>query len=241
MKLKETYGKTRRRTFAVLLTLAVAVSGLCGQEYDRRWALSYAGDALDKPVLTHRPPGVSTGRGSSALRLTGEYYLRDRWSLTAGYFRTDVSYGHGHRLMEGAHAGTRRYFLRPDFIIQPYLSAATELNWGEHTQRRDGLPDYTQHTVNPRLSFIPGAGVELYLFTSVAFTVEYGFHMGLASRTEIVRSPDGPSPQVMRDRGMFHSLSLGAKITFPFTFTSDDGNNLLELIWEMIFHDLHNK
>jgi hypothetical protein len=235
----------------VLLMLPAAV-GLRGQESDRRWALHGSGDLLDRPVLTQRSAGVSTGNGSSAFALTGEYYLRDHWSLQAGYFRKEVSYGDASRLMEGVRVGARCYFLRPDFVVQPYLLAAAELNWGEHTRHRTfggaglgGWPSYTgtQHSVNPRLSLVPSAGVEFYLFSSVAFTVEYGFNMGLGSRTEVTVEHDGRPPQVMRDRGMFHSLSMGAKVTFPFSFTSDDGTNLLHLVMELLLDgfDRHNR
>jgi hypothetical protein len=232
--------------FTILLTLAT-VGGLRGQESDRRWALRYVGDLLDKPVLTQRPAGASTGNGSSAFALAGEYYLRDKWSLSVGYFRTDMSYGNGHRSMEGARAGARRYFLHPDFPVQPYLSAATELNWGEHTQRRTfgGSSEWysytgTQDVVNPRFSFIPSVGVEIYLLSSVAFTVEYGFNVGFASHTEVSVTSNGQPPQVMRDRGMFHSLSMGAKMTFPFTLTEDDGRSLLSLLWGLLFNDRYD-
>jgi hypothetical protein len=136
-----------------------------------------------------------------------------------------------------------RKFLPPDFVVRPWISAAGELNWSGRTQHRafgsserDGQRyTGTQHTVNPRLSFVPGAGLEIYLLSSVAFTVEYGFHMGLASRTDVTVERDGRPPQVMRDSGMFHSLSMGAKVTFPFSFTSGDGANLLYLLTELLF------
>ncbi|MDR1601376.1 MAG: hypothetical protein LBS42_02995 [Tannerella sp.] len=237
-----------RGRLVVLLMLA-ATGGLRGQESDRRWALHWVADIFDKPVLTQRSVGVSTGNGSSAFALTGEYYLRDKWSLQAGYFRKEVSYGSASRQMEGLQAGTRCYFLHPDFIIQPYLSATAELNWSRHVERSafggsgwDGEQSYsytgTQHSVNPRLSLAPGAGVELYLFSSIAFTVEYSLHAGLDSRTEITLLYDGFPPQVMRDKGMFHSLSMGAKVTFPFSFTSDDGASLLYMIMELLLTPL---
>ncbi|MDR1223494.1 MAG: hypothetical protein LBL07_11540 [Tannerella sp.] len=256
MKEKERYKEHRgrggaclpRRVFTVLLTLAT-VGGLRGQDSDRRWALRYTGDLLDRPVLTHRSNGASIGKGSSAFALMGEYYLRDKWSLTGGYFRTDMRYGDGHRSMEGARTGARRYFLDPDFPVQPYLSAATELNWGERTQRRtfggssgSGQNSYTgtQDAVNPRLSFIPSAGVDIYLLSFFALTVEYGFNMGIASRTEMSVTHSGQSLQVMRDRGMFHSLSMGAKMTFPITLTDDDRRGLLSLLWGLLFYDDRN-
>ncbi|MDR1455036.1 MAG: hypothetical protein LBJ01_05235 [Tannerella sp.] len=231
---------------AVLLTLQAA-GGLWGQESDRRWALRCAADLFDRPVLTHRSPGASVGNAGSAFALTGEYYLRDNWSLEAGYFRTDVSCGDASRLMEGLRTGARRYFLPPDFIVRPCLSAAAELNWGEHVQRRTfggsgpgGQPDYTgtQHTVNPRLSLVPGVGAEIRLLSSVALTLDYGFHMGLASRTEVTVAYDGLPPQIMRDRGLFHSLSLGARVTFPFSFTSGDATGLLYVLKELLFNCL---
>jgi hypothetical protein len=235
-----------------LLALLPATSQ--GQE-DRRWALRYGADLFDKPFLTYNPAGVSTGNGSAAFAVTGEYFLPDKWSLQAGYFHTEVSYGNAWRRMEGLRMGGRKYFLRPDIFLQPYLSAAGEFNWGQgserHTSSGSSLTGegrktngYTgrQHTVNPRLSLVPGAGVDVYLLSSVALFVEYNINMGIASHTTVETSWDNGTSHLIRDRGMFHSLSMGVKVAFPFTFTSDDGEHLFYFVSEWIYNllDIYN-
>jgi hypothetical protein len=217
-----------------------------GQE-DRRWALRYGADLFDKPFLTHNPAKISTGNGSAAFAVMGEYFLPGKWSLQAGYFNTEVSYGDAGRRMEGLRMGGRKYFLHPDFFVQPYLSAAGELNWGQGAERHtSGGSSFTaagqeinshtgeQNTVNPRLSFVPGAGVEIYLFSSVAFFAEYNISMGIASRTTVETSWDNGTTYVIRDKGLFHSLSMGVKATFPFTFTSGDGEHLFYFVSALI-------
>jgi opacity protein-like surface antigen len=225
------------------------------QENRRKWALRYSASLFDKPFLTHNPAKASIGDGSSAFAVMGEYYLTDKWSLQAGYFHTDMGYANASRLMEGLRLGGRRYFLHPDFLVQPYLSAVGDVNWGQHVenytfggasyQREQKINGYTgvQSTVNPRLSFAPGVGVEIYLFSSVAFLAEYNLNISIASHTSIETLYDDGRAFSIRDKGMSHSLSMGIKITFPFTFTSEDGTNLFSFAFGMFnaLLDNHNR
>lgn len=206
---------------------------------EKRWALRYTGITLGKPVLSSNPDGQSTGGGSEGLTLTGELYLPKKWNLQAGYFRSEISYGDCSRTMEGLHLGAKKYFLSRDFILQPYLSAAAQVNWGRHLERESFLyPEYgrEQYSRNPRLSFLPGAGLEFYLFSSVAFVVDYSFAMGIDSRSQLSVYPDGKRCFSMADKGMYHNLQLGVKLTFPFTFTGGDTINLISLISDLLFN-----
>jgi hypothetical protein len=178
----------------------------------------------------------------------GEYYLPEKWRLQAGYFRTDIDYGsekagstyygNGNRTMEGFQTGVKKYFLDPGFIIQPYLSGDVQLNWSRHTEHWDLTYEGVhkrQQTINPRISFVPGAGAELYLFSSIAFTIQYNFNIGLNSSTTLETS--GGQSYVMKDNGMFHNLELGLKISFPFTVTERDGQTIAVLfstIWDAL-------
>ncbi|MDR3308756.1 MAG: hypothetical protein LBS80_02250 [Tannerella sp.] len=253
---KNIFGRERRMKGRVCISglaltclLVMLPAASQGQE-NRRWALRYGADFFDKPILTHNPTKVSTGDGSSAFAVMGEYFLPNKWSLQAGYFSTKVSYGDATRHIEGARMGARRYLLHPDFFVQPYLSAAGEFNWGQGAVRHTSgatwesrqANSYTvkQNTVNPRLSVVSGVGVEMYLFSSVAIFAEYNISMGIASRTTVERSWENGTSCLIRDKGMFHSLSMGAKLTFPFTFTSDDGKNLLSFVSELIDSLLYN-
>jgi hypothetical protein len=241
----------------LLLLLPDELKGQPG-ETDRKWALRYAGDVMIKPVLTSNPSKASTGRGGSGFRLQGELYLPGKWALEAGYFNSDVSYGNASRQMEGLQAGVRKYFLASGLFVQPYVSAAGEINWGRHSEHGTfgGGVSYgetfqgmektngytgTQSSVNPRLSFVPGVGVELYLFSSVAFTAEYRFNLGIASHTAVETVWNDGRTYALQDRGMHHAVSLGVKVSFPFSFTSDDGTNLLYILSELLFGALDRR
>ncbi len=235
------------RLLLLLLTVVFLFSGnVRAQDDERKWALEYTGSVWLNPVLTSNPSGISTGRGFDAFQLKGEIFLPDKWHVQAGYFRTEVSYGYGNRRMEGLQAGIKKYFLHPEFVLQPYLLAAGQANWSDRKEYGGGRGEiymngklessysWEQQTTNPRLSFVPGVGLDLYLLSSVAFVMEYSFTMGIDSHTSVEVSPSGGSPYVIKDKGMYHNLSLGVKVTFPFTLTSDDGQFFLGLLWGAI-------
>lgn len=212
------------------------------QDITRSWALRYVGSPLVKPVLTTNPSNYSTGRGSSAFSISGEYYLPKKWSVEAGYYRSEVSYGDADRTMEGLQSGVKKYLVNPDFFIQPYLTTALQVNWSsplkeegacwyEHTDF-SGTKHYdiTWNAKNPRISFAPGVGTEIYLLSPIAFVARYSFNMGLGSKTSVdVTSTSGEAYRI-KDKGMYHQLELGVKITFPFRFTDKDGESLLNIL-----------
>ncbi len=242
------------RLFLLLFAIVFLFSGnIKAQDDNRKWALEYTGSVWMKPVLTSNPSelyGGWNGGSSSGFTLKGEIFLPNKWHVQAGYFRTEVGYDYGDRTMEGLQVGIKKYFLHPEFVLQPYLLAAGQVNWSDYTEYSQGRGEtytngvlrssYTrlQQTTNPRISFLPGAGLDLYLLSSVAFVMEYSFNMGINSHTSIEVSPDGRGPYVARDKGMFHNLSLGVKLTFPFTVTSEDGQFLLGMLWEALFGSL---
>ena len=207
---------------------------------DRKWALGYTGGVLIDPVITYNPSGISIGRGSESTKITGEYYLPKKWGLQAGYFRTNIDYGDVDRTMEGLQLGVKKYFVNPDFFIQPYVSAGTQINWSRHLEYEnfeyEGYKEL-QRTKNPRLSFAPGAGVDFFLFSSVAFVVEYSFNMGINSKTSMEVQRVGMPPYIMKDKGMYHQLELGVRVTFPFHFTNQDGENFFVLLINQLFDD----
>lgn len=89
---------------------------------------------------------------------------------------------------------------------------------------------------NPLLSFAPGVGADIYLLSSVALTIRYDFMMGIDSRTTIEdRIQDSPSSFYYHDKGMYHQLGLGVKVTFPFRFSEQDGESLLYLLLDILF------
>lgn len=205
----------------------------------RKWALSYSGSVFNRPVLTSNLSDYSVGRGFGDFSIMGEYYLPKKWSAEGGYFRTEVRYGGNSRTMEGVQLGLRRYFLNKDFPIQPYAAVATQFNWGRHIEKSYVLSNNylnSQYTRNPVVSFSPAVGAEFYLFSPVAFVVRYSFNMGIDSKTVIdVLQEDGFSYS-LRDKGMYHNLELGIKITFPFRFSDNEQEALVNVLKESLLH-----
>lgn len=224
------------------LVILMLIGGMAvkAQGEDTRWALNYNAGVFLSPVLTSNPQGVNTGRGSSAFSVSGEYYLPKRWNVLAGYHRTELSYGNADRTMEGLLLGMKKYFVNPDLFVQPYVGAGMQVNWGDHKvyeSFNSELFSRHQQTRNPRMSFQPSVGAELYIFSSVAFVMEYNFVMGVNSKTDLTITDNGYRYS-MADNGMYHYLGLGVKITFPFRFTSNDGRLLGGTIAELIIDAL---
>lgn len=226
----------------LIIPMLMCVWLLPAQE-DTRWSLSYQGGVLISPVLTSNPERVGIGRGSSGFSVHGEYYLPKRWNIQAGYFRTEVDYGDADRTMEGLLLGAKKYFVNPTLFVQPYIGAGMQLNWGEHRLCESYDSERFrrfQQTRNPRISFMPGIGAEFYIFSSVAFVAEYNFVMGINSKTKLDIMNNGYSYS-MADKGMYHYLGLGVKITFPVRFSSDDGQLLGNTIVELIMDALDRR
>lgn len=220
--------------------MLIITSVLQAQDIRRKWALSYTGSPWLKPVLTSNPENKSLGRGFKAFSLSGEYYLPRKWSAEAGYFQTEVSYGDASRTMEGLQLGTKKYFVRSNFFIQPYVVASTQFNWGRHMER--SIHEYenyyrSQYTKNPYVSFAPGVGAEIYLLSPIAFVARYNFNIGLGSKTIMDVKPESGNAYLLKDRGMYHHLELGIKITFPFRFTGDEEDTLLKSVREWLLLD----
>lgn len=83
----------------------------------------------------------------------------------------------------------------------------------------------------PRVSIAPTVGVDCYIFSSLALEFQYGFPLAIDGKAHVATTCNG-SPDVYRMSSNMHrhNIQIGLKATFPFRFTSADGNNLFSLI-----------
>ena len=211
---------------------------LNAQDVSRKWALNYNASPYIGPVLTSNPSYKTMGRGFNAFTVMGEYYLSEKWTVEGGYYQAEIAYGGHSRHMEGIQLGTKKYFVNPNFFAQPYVSFSSQFNWGRRFENRNSVVNYNDFYIrNPRLSIVPGVGADIYFFTSIAFVIKYNFNIGIGSKTIIDTKPSSfEHAYILKDRGMYHNLELGLKVTFPMRFTDKDGDTLLAIIWEMIFN-----
>ena len=209
------------------------------QSDESRWAIHYTTNILTSPMPASHSASVPNNGDFGGFSVMGEYDFAEKWAAELGYFLTEVNYNRQVRTMEGLQCGVKRYFLNERIFFQPYLSVRGQVNWRrrfEQVGERMNDSYIVEHRYrNPLISFAPGVGADIYLFSSVALTIRYDFMMGIDSRTTIEgRTQDNPS-FYYHDKGVYHQLGLGVKVTFPFHFSEQDGESLLYLLLDMLF------
>lgn len=209
------------------------------QSDESRWAIHYTTNILTSPMPASHSASVPNNGEFGGFSVMGEYDFAEKWAAELGYFLTEVNYNRQVRTMEGLQCGVKRYFLNERIFFQPYLSVRGQVNWRrrfEQVGERMNDSYIVEHRYrNPLISFAPGVGADIYLFSSVALTIRYDFMMGIDSRTTIEgRTQDNPS-FYYHDKGVYHQLGLGVKVTFPFHFSEQDGESLLYLLLDMLF------
>ena len=174
-----------------------------------------------------------------------EYYLpNDHFSVVGGYnaealqwFSGDVS-----ATLRNIVLGARYYPLSNGCAIQPYAALVTYTNVGTQNEQSymscniSNMAEsysYERHysISYPRFSVAPAIGLDCYLFSSLALDFQYGFPLAVNGKTNVSTTYNGkPETYDMRSNMHRHNIQIGLKLTFPFRFTSDDGNTLYKFI-----------
>lgn len=228
----------------------LALAGQSQEDFQRRWAISTSlGGSI--PLITKNSSAEradEVGLISSVILV--EYYLPiSNFSLRGGYSKEEMRFYKGDvsTTMNHLMVGGRYYFLPPWHPIQPYggLDMYCNLSAREENGQMSSYTfnnikgtkklqyQRTYHTVNPLLSAVPTLGIDVYFLSSVALTVDYGFRLGIDSRTSIETNRVLPqaSSYLIRSKGMRHSFNIGLKVTFPFTLTQQDNCSILDWIF----------
>lgn len=214
-------------------------------DVERRWAVNAQGN-FNWQVVTKNDYTASPKQGGVGYNLSLEYYLPNSpFSLKAGYDSEELAMFSDNisaRLRQLS-LGGRYYFLKPDFYLQPFIGAETYFHFGplygngrmemhEMLGPKEIVWSQEYDIRRPRFSFAPVAGLDVYLFSSIAMEVQYGFRMGTGTHFDVrTERPLGKNSYTTRSKGMRHAFSIGLKVTFPFTFTQSDGQTL----WNSIF------
>lgn len=242
---------------SLLLYFLGGTAGIrAGEEDFRKWGITVSGIVTD-PVAGKNPLNerISSWSGSGP-EITGELYLPYKTSVRAGYYRESNLYfgGDVERSMNGILLGGRKYFLKSSFCIQPYVGVNTYFNWGERKENGamelwstgiDGqaVMRYARESVcrNPVFSIAPAAGVDIYIFSCVALTVQYDFRIGTGASMHVRTSGPGFEPWTVTGKGMRHAFMFGVKATFPFRFTGQDGQGLIGILGSLLFDNLYER
>lgn len=231
--------------FALIAYAATAAAGNDTDELQRRWAV-IAGMNLSCPTTASverspRDVGNTAAFASPQCNVLVEYYLpQQHFSVVGGYNAETVQWFDSEvdATMQNIVLGARYYPLSKRFALQPYAALMTYTNVAQRHEQHsmsawNGGGGYGRNcTISlPRVSVAPAVGVDCYIFSSLALEFQYGFPLAIDGKAHVTTTCNG-SPDVYRLRSNMHrhNIQIGLKATFPFRFTSADGNNLFSLI-----------
>lgn len=232
---------------SALLAVPIYMSAANDDDDDtsRRWAV-IAGMNISSPTTASHEQSQSYVEkagafGSPMGNLMLEYYLsNDHFSLVGGYnaetlewFSSDVS-----ATMRNISVGVRYYPLRSSCAIQPYASLMTYTNVGSRHEQHNMSCTGETHSYErnydisyPRLSVAPTVGLDCYILSSLALEFQYGFPLAFDGKTRVISTYSGqPTAYQMHSNMHRHNIQIGVKATFPFCFTSDDGNSIYKFL-----------
>ena len=239
---------------ALLLSVGANVSAQDGDEGARRWAIDAQVGGNIIPAASSSHADVPRYRiGSSAnsglvTKVRAEYYLsKSRFSLKAGYEHEELNFlkGDGGQDLDQLMLGTRWYPAPARWKVAPYVGAdvlyafsadrgpfgmSSQMSWSDNNLSQTSYSYVAEGVAKaPRFSLGPIVGVDIYLFSSVALQLEYGYRFGIDAPYRAHYTEDGSS-RTSDYHGQMHRhvLSVGLKVTFPFHWTSDDWGGLLD-------------
>ncbi|MBQ8046910.1 MAG: hypothetical protein IJ196_03180 [Prevotella sp.] len=237
-------------TLLLLLLTQAAQAQYDDLENPRRWAfdgqlglsrLSHLSTTEAEPVSSW--PDVRNGL---LTKLHAEYCLPyTHFSLKAGYEHEELNYqGQDfNSTLTQLMVGGRWYPAPAEWPIQPYTGIDVLGHLGESREKSsmtvtsslDLSYERRADIRLPRMSVAPMIGADIYLFSSIALQVEYGYRLGLGSRIDIDSRYVG-SQEWAHTHGHVnrHALTFGLKFVFPFTFTAEDGAGLFTTILDTL-------
>lgn len=245
------------KIFVTIALLAAPLTTLFAanddDEMSRRWAvitsmnLSCPTTASVKQNEAHNQKAASFGNPLGSIML--EYYLpNSHFSVVGGYnaealewYGSDIS-----AIMRNIALGARYYPLSPSCAIQPYAALMTYTNVGTQNEQSymscnisnmaESYSYERKYNISyPRFSVAPVVGFDCYIFSSLALEFQYGFPLAINGKTSVSTTFNGqPTIYDLRSNMHRHNIQIGLKATFPFRFTSDDGNTIIKCIEYML-------
>ncbi len=244
---------------STLLIMALLLVSVCASAQDddgdaRRWAIdaqvggNIVQSATSNNIDVPKYRSGSTSNSDLLTKLHVEYYLpKTSFSLKAGYEREQLSFlkGDGCNELNQLMLGGCWYPAPTHWKVAPYVGAdvlyaidadrgpfkmSSYMSWSYSQMSKKTYSYVAQGIVNvPRFSLDPVVGADIYLFSSVALKVEYGYRLGIDAHYRVRYTEDG-SNRSSEYHGQLHRhvFSIGLKVTFPFRWTSADWCGLLQ-------------
>lgn len=228
------------RAVALAFLLVFVVQGVSAQNENRRWAF----EGQIGPTFIPNKSGVRDvfGVDNGVNSYVGvEYFIPwTHFSTRVGYKKDELNLAG--QLVQAEYSqvslGGRWYPGKEEWFVQPHVGLGVNVKTSDDSTSHisgfiNGLAfDYSSTIKSPAISFSPSVGFDFYVLTSLAFTMNYSYDVGLCSRYKIHDSLDPSAPLVAKGNLNHGTLNFGVKLTFPFHFTDIDGRNLFISMFE---------
>lgn len=239
----------RKLLVLLLLVVSAVTVSAADDETPRRWAL-IGGMSISCPTVgNHNAPdfyneNFSTFESPGAT-VMAEYYLpSDHFSVLGGYMSETLAWYDGDvsAKMHNIALGARYYPLSRRCAIQPYAALMAYGNVGSRKNsgnydmvygNQGGQGYKRDYTINaPFLSVAPTVGFDVYILSSVALEVQYGFPLAINGNADIRTTYSGHAGTYGLHSNMNrHNIQIALKLSFPFRTSGDEvGNCLVDLI-----------
>lgn len=234
----------------VLLTIALDVSAQdkLTPEYDRSWAVDFqvggaiaGGSSVQGSDLPLQRVGSSSNSGLLTKLHLEKYLGNGHYSVKAGYEHEEINALEGDFSSDFSELslGGRWYPAPNEWVVQPYAGADMLWNFNAghgpfSTWASTGSYEYSMegYSRTPHFSIGPVVGADLYIFSCIAVQVEYGYRWAINARADGHYAEGSSSRTAFRHARLHrHALSIGLKVTFPFSINQHDSNSLLDLIF----------
>lgn len=211
----------------------------------RSWAI----DATIGPTIIKSNDALGVDNGV-VLNLGVEYYIPDSHfcakfgyqSETINLLAQDIQANHSQFALGG------RWYPAPEkWMIQPRLGVDMDLLLSSDNTSAVSIISspytfsYAASIRSPKVVFVPTAGLDLYIFSSVAFSIDYSYSIGFNSRYKIYKGTSNKSPLISKGNLNHSNLNFGVKVVFPFRFNSDDARGLIQSLFLSSFTSAYNK
>ena len=237
----------------LLLAVSAVTVRATDDETPRRWAV-IGGMSISCPTVgDHAKPDFYTETFSTfdspGSAVMAEYYLpSDHFSVLGGYMSETLAWYDGDVSvkMHNIALGTRYYPLSRRCALQPY---AALMAYGNVAQRQktgnfdmvygnQGGQGYKRdYTVSaPFLSVAPTVGFDVYILSSVALEVQYGFPVAVGGKADVSTTYSGHSGAYSLHSNMNrHNVQIALKLSFPFHVSGEETSNCLVDLIQMAF------
>ena len=240
---------------ALLLSMAVLPAMAQREHGFPKWGVGGTfGSAISAPPGVEGQGPKAVPKGGACYGLYAEYYMPfSPFSLRAGWDGENLDYFDigGDSDLSQLSIGARYYPAPATWAVQPRLGADLLYTMGRVTtpmkaaRENMGTGEFTERQGvfrDPFVSLSPTVGIELRTFSSLSFTIDYAYRIGVGSKIDVESKSNMP-PGGYRMKGAMnrHCISIGMKADFPFRWETEDSGNLVEGIIELIIEALSGR